>query len=154
MPGPFSRKALTVPPFHSTLPLEFIEGLDDRGKYLYEYVNKATQHMEWLMNQTTKQSETLNMVHDQALKTNGGLHQAKEDITVIKQEVHALKQKDAEAQPVISAGRVVLRAVHSKIVWVLIGLVFISLGTIVLPWLTTLEPGFIMNIMRRWLFGV
>lgn len=79
-----SPKPLSIPTFQTKLPAEFIEGLDERGKYLYQTIDKMTQTQDWLTQRAVADANTLGEVKAQTYKTNGRLLNAEADIKALK----------------------------------------------------------------------
>lgn len=123
-------KNLTVPPFQSKLPPEFVEGLDHRGKYLYETIDKVTQAQEWLMQRAVVDAGTLAEVREQTYKTNGQVIQAKKDILDLKDEL-------VSARPAIKTVNFSLKMVKNKWFWA----GAIAFFTFVVPWLISHNQG-------------
>lgn len=89
---------LTVPPFESRLPEEFLKGLDERGKYLYIKLDEIGQTQTWLINQAKKDSVALGdlrsdmkAVKEQTTRTNGRLLVAEGTLTNIAPEIETVK---------------------------------------------------------------
>lgn len=120
------KKSITVPPFESQLPPEFLEGLDHRGQYLYTKMDEIVQTQKWLTEQTVAQNTTLQEVKVQVLKTNGRLLKAEDDIG-------QLKNTQKEMQDDIKLIRVVKHIAVSKWFWIGVG-AFLVFGV---PWLAT-----------------
>ncbi len=110
MPSESFSSTESVPPFDSTLPPEFLDGLDKRGRYLYEGIDRLSQAMTFALAQGAKHAETLEAVRVQTVKTNGRLLRAEGDIKEIKEQVVA-------TQPVVRAYGFARRAVASKWFW-------------------------------------
>ncbi len=121
----------STPPFASTLPPEFLEGLDARGVFLYKSADEARQALKWLVE---KRHETdarldfiqrdLSEVKAQTTKTNGRT-------TVTEAKVAAI-----ETDQGLHFARVGAVLVRSKLFWGGIA-VFVLVG---LPLVVTNAP--------------
>ncbi len=80
------------PEFESTLPDEFLKGLDERGKLLYTQIDVQRKVNEWLVTEMCSQSATLGAVKTQTEVTNGRLLKAEANIVEIKAEQVVIKE--------------------------------------------------------------
>lgn len=119
-----TENILTVPPFVSKLPPEFIEDLDPRGKYLYQTVDEIKQAQAWLMQRAVTDAGTLDAVKAQTEKTNGRLLTA-------EGEIKEIKHRQTEAESALKIVKLTKKIIWSK--WFLIGTV--AFFTIGVPWL-------------------
>jgi hypothetical protein len=95
----------STPPFVSSLPPELLDGLDDRGRYLYQSVDRITQAQAWLIERSKEHTETLAAVRLQVEKTNGRT-------TASEAKILAL-----ESDPGLKLARVGATLVRSKWFW-------------------------------------
>lgn len=84
-------KTITVPPFESKLPPEFLEGLDDRGKYLYTEIDKMGQAQKWIIERTIDSHATQQEIRTQVYETNGRLRKAEGEIKSIQGDIAAVR---------------------------------------------------------------
>ncbi len=110
---PPESDSVSEPPFSSTpqLPAEFLNGLDPRGRYLYESVHEMRQAQTWLTNHAIAQAKRLDEVVIQTTKTNGGLTAAKQDIAVLKASAE-------EVAPVVKVYGFAKSCLQSRLFWV------------------------------------
>lgn len=115
-----NERRVTIPPFQSKLPPEFVDGLDDRGKYFYTKLDEIGQAQTWLIERKVEDGHILDEIKTQVYETNGQLTQAKIDIVGLK-----AAQKDAELA--LDTVKLARKVVWNK--WFLIGTVaFFTLG--------------------------
>lgn len=134
-----NAKNLTVPPFESKLPEEFTSGLDERGKYLYQTIDKITQAQDWLTQRAIADANTLSEVKEQTTRTNGRLLNAEANIREIKTEQEASKSA-------IKTVNFSLTVIKSKLFWAGL-LLFITFG---IPWLVS-HNGLVVSFLKIWL---
>ena len=118
----------SVPPFESTLPPELLEGLDERGVYLYTSIAAIGQAQTWLITRSQEDRGALNdlkseiaLVKEQTLKTNG------------RTSATELKVAVLENDPGVQLARIGAKLVRSKMAWA--GMILFFL--VGLPWLGT-----------------
>lgn len=129
-------KPLTVPPFASQLPAEFIESLDERGKYLYQTVEEIKQAQLWLMQRAITDAGTLDEVKAQTTRTNGRLLVAEGDIK-------DLTHRQNEADSALKIVKLTKKVMWNK--WFLIGtVVFFTVGV---PWLS-MHSAWVFEVLK------
>lgn len=109
----------SVPPFQSTLPPEFLEGLDKRGTYLYTTIDEVRQAQAWLIERSREHGDTLAAVRQQCEKTNGRTSASESKIAAL------------EADPGIKFARLGATLVKSKLFWAGVCIFLV----VVAPWL-------------------
>lgn len=116
----------TVPPFECKLPAGLLDGLSDHDRHVYVSIDEIKQAVMWSAETSAKTANRLEEVYAQALKTNGGLVKAKEDIV-------ALQEQAVGPARIYSLGRAVFT---SKWGWAGISLLIF----VVAPWLVVHAP--------------
>lgn len=129
MPTSSEETSISVPPFESKLPAELLDGLDQRGRYLYMTMDEIRQAQQWLTEQAITQHETSQQIKKQVMVTNGRLLRAEDDID----ELQAYKEDTVKEINLVKLFRKIL-----KNRWFWIGVTaFLVFGV---PWLATHAP--------------
>ncbi len=133
-----------IPTFKSSLPQEFLAGLDERGRFLYTKTDEAAQMNAWLLQETMAQSAILEEVKVQTEKTNGRLLVAEKDIKEIKVEQVAINDN-------LATLTFVKKLTKSRWFWIGVA-VFVF---VILPTLTSHAPTPAQIVEKVWsgLFG-
>lgn len=120
---------LTVPPFASKLPPEFVQDLDERGRYLYTTMDEIKQAQAWLTQRAVEHTAKLEEVSIQTTATNGRLIKA-------EGEIKEIKVTQEEAKPALKLVNIGLALLKSRLFWLGVsGVVFF-----VIPWLAVHAP--------------
>jgi hypothetical protein len=109
-----NKRPDSVPPFACRLPREFLDGLDERGRFLYQEADRNSQMMEWLMQHSIAHGQKLDEVKVQVERTNGRLLTAEKDIRNLNEAVDIQR---TQLEPVAKAYGYASKAAQSKWAW-------------------------------------
>jgi hypothetical protein len=129
---------LTRPSFESKVPEYLLEKVSEKDKYIIEQLSVIGQTQEWLVDQTIKQSNKLEIVDgkvselDDKLKyTNGKIGNAILQIHALESKNEADKESDIEIKKIVSTKLFIEKYLLNKYILIILFVLFFGLIKIV-----------------------